>query len=63
MQEHKELVIKSKGNDGYKTFSVRIPEDVVRRIEDLSARSGNSRNALIIELLKYGLDNCKIESD
>lgn len=44
------LVIKpkrSKGDDGYKTFSIRIREDVVERIDEISAKTGRSRNELI----------------
>ena len=36
-----------KGDDGYKTFSVRIREDVVQRIDEISAQTGRSRNELI----------------
>ena len=48
-------------HDGYKTFSVRIREDVVQRIDEISAQTGRSRNELIGILLEFSLDRCSIE--
>ena len=50
-----------KGDDGYKTFSVRIREDIVQRIDEISAQTGRSRNELIGILLEFSLDRCSIE--
>ncbi|MBR6556813.1 MAG: CopG family transcriptional regulator [Clostridia bacterium] len=36
-----------KGDDGYRTFSIRIREELVKRIDEISAQSGRSRNELI----------------
>ncbi|MBQ3180141.1 MAG: CopG family transcriptional regulator [Firmicutes bacterium] len=61
---NKELVIKTKrsrGEDGTKVFSIRIREDIVKRLDDIAVRSGYSRNELIGLFLEYGLDNCRIE--
>lgn len=58
------LVIKPKkikGEDGYKTFSIRIKEDTVSRIEEVSARTGHTRNELIGMFLNYALDHFIIE--
>ncbi len=38
---------KAKGDDGYKVFSIRIKEKIVTQIDDISARTGHSRNELI----------------
>ena len=41
------LIIKKKrpkGEDGYKTFSIRIKEELVSDIDDLSSKTGRSRN-------------------
>lgn len=57
------LVIKKKtlkGEDGYKTFSVRIKEDTVKRLEDLSEQTARSRNELINMMLDFALDNCEV---
>ena len=55
------LIIKKKGEDGYKVFSVRVKEDLVRRIDEMAAASNHSRNELIGKLLEYALENCLIE--
>lgn len=57
------LVIKPKGEDGYKVFSIRVKEDVVGRIEEIVEKTGRSRNELIGTLLEYALDRCIIEED
>lgn len=60
------LVIKpkrSKGEDGYKVFSIRVREDVVGRIDEIVVQTGHSRNELIGRLLEYALDRCVIEKD
>ncbi len=59
-----ELIIKprhSKGEDGYKVFSIRIKEELVERIEDISQKTGRSRNELIGTFIEFALDRCKIE--
>jgi len=38
---------KLKGEDGYKTFSIRIREGTVSRIDGVSSKTGHSRNELI----------------
>ena len=36
-----------KGEDGYRTFSVRLRESVVNQMDDISRETGRSRNELI----------------
>lgn len=55
------LVIRRKGEDGYRTFSVRIKEDTVARIEEVAAKTDHSRNELIGTFLDYALDHCIVE--
>ena len=58
------LIIKPKkmrGNDGYKTFSIRIKEELVENIESVCTQTGHSRNELIGIFLEYALNNCKVE--
>ena len=57
------LVIKKRiqGDDGYRVLSIRIREDLVETLEDLSRRSGHSRNELISRFIEYGISHCKIE--
>lgn len=63
MSEDK-LIIKPKkirGNDGYKTFSIRIKEEIVDSIDSISNQTGHSRNELIGIFLEYAVKHCKIE--
>ncbi|MCH5317010.1 MAG: ribbon-helix-helix protein, CopG family [Eubacterium sp.] len=60
------LVISKKnlrGDDGYKTFSVRIKEETVNDLEELSKKTNRSRNELINILLNYAIENCEVEAD
>ena len=50
-----------RGDDGYKTFSVRIKEDTVTSLDDLASKSNRSRNELINIILDFGIDHCVIE--
>lgn len=52
---------KYKGNDGYKTFSIRIKEELVESIDSISAKTGHSRNELIGIFLDYAVNHCKVE--
>ena len=52
-----------KGDDGYKTFSVRILRETSDRLDELSAKTGHSRNALIGSLLQMALDNIEIKDE
>ena len=64
MSDDDKLIIrpkKYKGNDGYKTFSIRIKEELVENIDSISAKTGHSRNELIGIFLEYAVNHCKIE--
>ena len=50
-----------KGEDGYRTFSIRIKEDTVSRLDALAKDTGRSRNELINILLNYAIDNCEVK--
>ncbi|MDE7203577.1 MAG: CopG family transcriptional regulator [Lachnospiraceae bacterium] len=63
---HGSLIIKpkkAKGEDGYKVFSIRIKEEIVVQIDDISTKTGHSRNELIGTFLEYALDKCVIEGE
>lgn len=58
------LIIKKKnlqGEDGYKTFSVRIKDETVMKLNKLSEETNRSRNELINILLDYAIDNSKVK--
>lgn len=50
-----------KGEDGYKTFSIRIREETVEKINAIAAQTGYSRNELIGQFLEFAATHCKIE--
>lgn len=60
----KKLIIKNKrpkGEDGHKTFSIRIRDDTVAHLDAIAAQTGRSRNELINLFLDFAIENCEIE--
>lgn len=60
----KKLVINKKGlkgEDGYKTFSIRIKDETVEKLDELSKESNRSRNELINILLDFAIENCEVK--
>ena len=63
MKEPKQKLIitkKLKGEDGHKTFSVRLKEETVARLDDIAKKTNRTRNDLINMLLDYAMDYCEI---
>jgi len=52
---------RAKGEDGYKTFSIRVREDLVERLDELATQTGRSRNELVNILLEFAAERCTIE--
>lgn len=50
-----------KGEDGYKTFSIRIKDKTVADLDTLSKKTNRSRNELINILLDYAIENCEVK--
>ena len=61
----KEIKIKKKvpkyGDDGYKVVSVRMKDELLDRLDQLSNDTNRSRNELINLLLSSALDIVKVE--
>ncbi|MGN0518918.1 MAG: ribbon-helix-helix protein, CopG family [Acutalibacteraceae bacterium] len=58
------LIIKKKslkGDDGYKTFSIRIKDETVVKLDELAKETNRSRNELINILLDYAIDNSEVK--
>ena len=49
-----------KGEDGYKTFSVRIKDETVANLDTLAKKTNRSRNEIINMLLDYAIDHCEV---
>lgn len=52
-----------KGEDGYKTFSIRIKDETVEQLNRLSSESNRTRNELINLLLDFAIQYCEISDD
>ena len=50
-----------KGEDGYKTFSIRIKDETVANLDRLSNETNRSRNELINILLDYAIENSEVK--
>jgi predicted DNA-binding protein len=50
-----------KGEDGYKTFSIRIKDETVAQLDLLAAETNRSRNELINILLDYAIENSEVK--
>lgn len=59
LQITKKSVIK--GDDGYKTFSVRIKEEIVDELDSIAQKTNRSRNELINIMIEFGIKNCEIK--
>jgi predicted DNA-binding protein len=51
---------KVKGEDGYKTFSIRIKDETVTALDELATQSNRSRNELIDLMLEQAVNNVEI---
>jgi predicted DNA-binding protein len=49
-----------RGDDGYKTFSVRVKEETVATLDELAIKSNRSRNELINIILEHGANNIEV---
>ena len=59
--EQTPLVVRPKGDDGYKTFSIRIKTETVEKIDEIVKQTGRTRNELIGLFLEYAAEWCKVE--
>ena len=53
--------IAKRGDDGSKVVSVRMKDELIERLDKLSAETNRSRNELINLLLEASVDIVKIE--
>ena len=64
-QHGKEIRITKKaarrGDDGYKVVSVRMKEEMIEQLDELSTKTNRSRNELINLLLEAAIDIVKVE--
>lgn len=53
-------ITKLKGEDGHKVFSIRVKEETVNKLDEISAATNRSRNELINMMLEFGIENYEI---
>lgn len=53
--------VQRKGDDGYKIVSVRMKDELIMRLDELSTKTNRSRNELINLLLNGAIDIVKVE--
>lgn len=52
-----------RGDDGCKVVSVRMKDELVERLDNLSVKTNRSRNELVNLLLNAAIDIVKIEEE
>lgn len=55
------LKIKRRYDDGNRVISIRIREDLLARLDQLSNESNRSRNEIINLILEHGVNHIEIE--
>lgn len=50
-----------RGDDGYKIVSVRMKDEMIARLDELSVKTNRSRNELINLLLEAAVEIVKVE--
>jgi len=60
MNEKRLKVSKLRGEDGYRTFSVRIAEETVRELDEIAKQTNRSRNDLIGLFMQFAIDHCDV---
>ena len=65
MKEEIRITKKSakKADDGYKIVSVRMKDELLERLEALSAQTNRSRNELINLALRYALNHMEVKDN
>lgn len=52
-----------KGEDGYKTFSIRIKDETAERLDEIAKQTNRYRNDIINTMLEFAINNCEIMED
>ena len=62
---NKKLMItkRKRGEDGHKTLSIRVREDIINRLDSLADETGRSRNELIGLLLDFAINNSEVVAE
>ena len=61
-KENLKIVKKPKGEDGHKTFSIRIKDEIVEKLDDIATKSNRSRNDLIGKFMEFAIEHCDVDA-
>ena len=60
----KKLIIKPNKYGGKSSVvSARIPDEMLDKLDNLSSKTGKSRNELLVTMIDFALDNIEIETE
>lgn len=54
------LKIRWRGDDTYRSITVRLPLSLVEKLEEIAGKTNYSRNKIITMLIEYGVDRIEI---
>lgn len=57
----KPIKIKKHGDDGHRIISIRLPLELIEKLDKIAGASNYSRNQIMVLLLEHGVDNVEIE--
>lgn len=61
MNNEDKFIVRAKKNYGESTVvSCRMPNEVLKKLDDVSARTGRTRNELILKCVEFALDKLQI---
>ena len=55
------LIIRPRGEDGYRVFSVRMKRELLDKLDAIAAETNRSRNEVIGLLLDFALEHAAVE--
>ena len=61
IREANPLTIKRRGDDGKRLISLRISEELLQKLNRLAVETNRSRKQRMILILKYGVENIRVE--
>lgn len=59
----KDLVLRKKDDNEFRIFSLRLRDTMVKDLDEIACRTSRSRNEVIVLLLEYALEHCRVEDD
>ena len=59
--DDKLVIKKARGEDGCRTFSIRVKDELVKSLDEIAETSGYSRNEIINLFLTYAIQHYVIE--